>query len=299
MYQELIALMPTDRIIFNEPMHKHTTFKIGGPVDIMVMPQSADELRQILKICADKNIPFLVFGLGSNILVRDKGYKGLVIKLGNSLKQIKVSGNEIYCEAGVRLSQLARKAASSNLSGLEFAEGIPGSLGGAIVMNAGAYDGEMKNIVSYVKAMGPHGEIKDFDSTELEFSYRHSVFQTNGYIVLSAVLKLNYAKAEDIYNKMRQFARQRREKQPLEYPSAGSIFRRPPGFYVGPMIEQMGLKGFRIGGAEVSSKHAGFIINTGNATADDVLQLIKYIQDKAVQQYGVELQPEIVIIGEE
>jgi UDP-N-acetylmuramate dehydrogenase len=237
--------------------------------------------------------------LGSNILVRDKGFRGIAIKLGNNIKNIRISGEEIYCEAGIRLSELSRKAAGSGLSGLEFAEGIPGSLGGAIVMNAGAYDGEMKNVIVSVQAVGPHGQIKTFVSNEMEFSYRHSVFQTNGYIVVSAVMKLKYDKIEAIKNKMSQFASQRREKQPLEYPSAGSIFRRPEGFYVGPMIEKMGLKGYRIGGAEVSTKHAGFIINIGNATASDVLQLIKYIQDKAYQQFGVTLQPEIVIIGEE
>jgi UDP-N-acetylmuramate dehydrogenase len=299
MYNWLARIIPQNRIIFNEPMKKHTTFKIGGPVDVMVIPQSIEELQNIITACASKQMPYLVFGLGSNILVRDKGYRGIAIKLGNGLKNIRVSADEIYCEAGIRLSELSRKAADNGLSGLEFAEGIPGSLGGAIVMNAGAYDGEMKNIIFSVQAISPQGQIKNFNGNEMDFSYRHSIFQSNGFIVISSLMKLKYDNIEVIQNKMRRFARQRREKQPLEFPSAGSIFRRPEGFYVGPMIEKMGLKGYRIGGAEVSIKHAGFIINIGNATANDVLQLIKYIQDKAFQQFGVNLQPEIVIIGEE
>lgn len=299
MYDELAVILTPNRIIFNEPMKKHTTFKIGGPVDVMVMPQDIEELRQIISIIKKRKTPFLVLGLGSNILVKDKGFRGIAIKLGNNLKNIRISGEEIYCEAGMRLSELSKRAAGSGLSGLEFAEGIPGSLGGAIVMNAGAYNGEMKKYVVSVQAIAPDGKIKTFNNEEMDFSYRHSIFQTNGYIVVSALLKLKYNNIETIQNKMRQFARQRREKQPLEFPSAGSVFRRPEGFYVGTMIENMGLKGYRIGGAEVSTKHAGFIINIGDAAASDVLQLIKYIQDKAREQFGVNLQPEIVVIGEE
>ncbi|HEX3012396.1 MAG TPA: UDP-N-acetylmuramate dehydrogenase [Syntrophomonadaceae bacterium] len=299
MYNELNAILPQSIMKFNEPMKEHTTFKIGGPVDVMVMPKSIEELQTIITTCASKHFPYIVFGLGSNILVRDKGYRGIAIKLGNSLKTIQITDNQIYCEAGIRLSELSRKSADSGLSGLEFAEGIPGSLGGAIVMNAGAYDGEMKNVITSVQAISPQGEIRTFNSSELEFSYRHSIFQANGFIVVSALMKLKYDSINAIKNKMREFARQRREKQPLEFPSAGSIFRRPEGFYVGPMIEKMGLKGYRIGGAEVSAKHAGFIINIGDAAASDVIQLIKYIQEKALNQYGVNLQPEIVIIGDE
>jgi UDP-N-acetylmuramate dehydrogenase len=299
MYNWLAEIIPQNKIVFNEPMTKHTTFKIGGPVDVMVIPQTIEELKQVITCCASKQIPYIVFGLGSNILVRDKGYRGLAIKIGNGLKDIRVSADEIYCEAGIRLSELSRKAADNGLSGLEFAEGIPGSLGGAIVMNAGAYDGEMKNIIFSVQALSPDGQIKTFINNEMDFSYRHSIFQSNGFIVVSSLIKLKYDNIGIIKNKMRQFARQRREKQPLEFPSAGSIFRRPEGFYVGPMIEKMGLKGFRIGGAEVSTKHAGFIINIGNATANDVLQLIMYIQNEAFQQFGINLQTEIVIIGEE
>jgi UDP-N-acetylmuramate dehydrogenase len=299
MYNELNAILPQSIMKFNEPLKEHTTFKIGGPVDVMIMPKNIEELQTIITTCASKHFPYIVLGLGSNILVRDKGYRGIAIKLGNSLKTIQITDNQIYCEAGIRLSELSRKSADSGLSGLEFAEGIPGSLGGAIVMNAGAYDGEMKNVITSVQAISPQGEIRTFNSSELEFSYRHSIFQANGFIVVSALMKLKYDNIDVIKNKMREFARQRREKQPLEFPSAGSIFRRPEGFYVGPMIEKMGLKGYRIGGAEVSAKHAGFIINIGDAAASDVIQLIKYIQEKALHQYGVNLQPEIVIIGEE
>lgn len=299
MYSKLNMVVPPERIIFNEPMKKHTTFKIGGPVDVLVIPESIEELQQIIAACTKSQLPYLVFGLGSNILVREKGFKGVAIKLGNGLRSIQISGEYITAEAGIRLSELSKKAAQNGLSGLEFAEGIPGSLGGAVVMNAGAYNGEMKDILASVQAIDPHGKIKSFAKDEMEFSYRKSVFQHNGYIVVSAVLHLSKDDQTAIYQRMTEFAHQRREKQPLEYPSAGSTFRRPEGFYVGPMIEQMGLKGFKIGGAQVSTKHAGFIINTGDATANDVLQLIKYIQDKAQQQFGVDLRPEIVIIGED
>jgi len=298
MYSGLLDLIPADKIRFNEPMKLHTTFKIGGPVDVMVMPGSITEIQAVVSYCSKEGIDFFVFGLGSNLLVRDKGIRAVAIKLGNNLKNISITETDIYCEAGVRLSQLSKMAASNGMSGLEFAEGIPGSLGGAVVMNAGAYDGEMKNVLIKASAIDSNGHLKDFYPEDMNMGYRKSIFQDNGYIVVSALLKLKPGNKENIQKKMREFSRKRRQKQPIEFPSAGSTFKRPEGFYVGPMVEQMGLKGFRIGGAEVSAKHAGFIINAGNATANDVLELIKHVQVKARENFGVNLHPEIKVIGE-
>lgn len=299
MYSRLLSIFDDQHIRLNEPMKNHTTFKIGGPADVMILPGSVEELQQALGVCTEDNLGFFIMGQGSNLLVKDGGYRGVVIKIGAYLKNYKLENNEIYAEAGVRLSELARSAAACSLSGLEFAEGIPGSLGGAVVMNAGAYDGEMKNVVESVLAITPDGKLQTFFSHDLKMSYRYSVFQENGCIVVSAILRLFPTNQDVIRATMKKFARRRRERQPLEYPSAGSVFRRPEGIYVGPLIEKMGLKGFRIGNAEVSAKHAGFIVNKGNATAADVLEIIKVIQTKAARDYGVHLEPELVIIGEE
>jgi len=299
MYAVFYDILPRDRVRLNESMKEHTTFKIGGPVAVMVMPRDSSDIKAVISICKKNSLPFFVFGLGSNLLVRDKGFRGIAIKLGNNLNKVSVLGTEIHAEAGVRLSELSRRAAACGLSGLEFAEGIPGSLGGAVVMNAGAYNGEMKKVLTKATAVDCEGKIKDFYPEDMKMGYRDSIFQDSSYIVVSAVLQLKKGNKEEIQAKMRDFARRRREKQPLDLPSAGSTFKRPDGFYVGPLLEQMGLKGFKIGGAEVSKKHAGFIVNTGNATASDVLELINLIQEKAREQFGVVLQPELKIIGEE
>jgi UDP-N-acetylmuramate dehydrogenase len=299
MYDELREQLPEDIFLLNEPMKNHTTFKIGGPVDLMVNPRQVEEIQTVLGYCSKYRIPFLVLGVGSNLLVRDKGIRGIVIELGHHFKAMRIEGDQIWAQAGIRLSELAKKAAAHALCGLEFAEGIPGSLGGAVVMNAGAYDGEMKDVIIEVEAINPAGEIQVYTADELGFAYRKSNFQDEPYTVLSARMQLSYGMQDDIYNKMQHFARSRREKQPLEYASAGSTFKRPPGFFVGPMVEELALKGFSIGGAQVSSKHAGFIINTGDATAADVLALIHKIQTEAKAKFGVDLHPEIRIVGEE
>ncbi|PKM75962.1 MAG: UDP-N-acetylenolpyruvoylglucosamine reductase [Firmicutes bacterium HGW-Firmicutes-15] len=298
MYSGLVNLISPEIIKVNEPMKDHTTFKIGGPVDVLVLPRNIDEIKLVLACCRENKFPLLVFGQGSNILVRDKGIRGIAIKLGNNLKDIRIDGEEIYAQAGVRLSELARKAAAYSLSGLEFAEGIPGSLGGAVVMNAGAYDGEMMNVVLEVETIKQSGESRIFPRDDIGFNYRTSKFQHSDFIIVGAKMRLTQGDSEEIKAKMREYAHNRKEKQPLEYPSAGSVFKRPPGFYVGPMVEQLGLKGLRIGGAEVSTKHAGFIINRGNAKADDVLELINRIQKAAQEKFAVNLQPEIRVVGE-
>ena len=299
MYSEILNYLPADRLLYNEEMKNHTTFKIGGPVDIMVLPQDEEDVATVVSFCRQRDIPLFIFGVGSNILVRDGGIRGVAMKLGENLDEVEVNGEEIQAQAGVKISALARIAAFHSLSGLEFAEGIPGSLGGALVMNAGAYDGEMQAAVIEARAISPDGNIKTFLKEEMQFRYRHSVFQSNDYIIVSARLKLATADHEEIEERMLEFARRREEKQPLDKPSAGSTFRRPPGFYVGPMLEELGLKGYQIGGAQVSSKHAGFIVNNGNATAQDVLYLIAHIQQKARERFGVDLQPEIRVVGKD
>lgn len=299
MYNGLIELLGEDKVRANEPMEKHTTFKIGGPADVMVLPGTIADIKTTVAYCKQNKYPLFIFGLGSNLIVRDRGIRGVVLKIGNNLKDISVSGHEIYAQAGIRLSELARKAADHSLSGLEFAEGIPGSLGGAVVMNAGAYGGEMKDVVVETETISCSGSEKVFPRATMDFSYRHSIFQQNDYIIIAVKMKLKYGARPDILSNMQEYAHSRREKQPLEYPSAGSVFRRPDGFYVGPMVEKMGLKGYSIGGAQVSRKHAGFIINTGHATASEVLELIEYIQKAAREQFGVDLQTEIRVVGEQ
>jgi UDP-N-acetylmuramate dehydrogenase len=299
MYSEILNYLPSDRLLFKEEMKNHTTFKIGGPVDIMVLPQDEEDVATVVSFCRQRDIPLFIFGVGSNLLVRDRGIRGVAMKLGENLDEVEVNGDQIQAQAGVKISALARIAAFHSLSGLEFAEGIPGSLGGALVMNAGAYDGEMQGIVTATRAIGPDGSIKTFKNEEMQFGYRRSIFQSNGYIIISATLKLANGNRKEIEQRMLEFAHRREEKQPLDKPSAGSTFRRPPGFYVGPMLEELGLKGYQIGDAQVSSKHAGFIVNNGNATARNVLDLIAYIQQKAKERFGVDLQPEIRVVGED
>ncbi|HHW60943.1 MAG TPA: UDP-N-acetylmuramate dehydrogenase [Syntrophomonadaceae bacterium] len=299
MYSALLSELPPDIILKDEEMKRHTTFRIGGPADIMIMPQTIEDIQKAVEICCQNEIPYYIIGQGSNLLVMDKGIRGVVIKLGKNFKKVDINQNMIQAEAGIRLSELSKLAARHSLSGLEFAEGIPGSLGGAVTMNAGAYNGEIKNVVFSVEALSEKGEILHFNSDECKFSYRHSIFQENGCTVLRCQLQLTPGKQDEIRQTMREFARRRKERQPIEYPSAGSVFKRPDGLYVGPMIEKMGLKGYRIGGAEISAKHAGFIVNRGNATARDVLDLITHIQNTARERFNVELQPEIRIIGEQ
>lgn len=298
MFDELCRLLPDEILFLNESMQNHTTFKIGGPADLLICPRTIEEIKVILQYCANNPVPCFVLGMGSNLLVLDKGIRGIVIKFSDNFNACQVDGEEIRAQAGIRLSALAKTAARHSLTGLEFAEGIPGSLGGAVLMNAGAYGGEMKDIITEVEAIDRDGKIQIFTADELDFHYRHSIFQENDFTVLTARMQLHKGSQEEIYAKMQEHARSRREKQPLEHPSAGSTFKRPEGYYVGPMVEELNFKGFRIGGAEVSEKHAGFIINKGDATAADVLQLIQKIQYEAKNKFGVDLQPEIRIVGE-
>lgn len=287
-----------EQVSYNEPMSKHTTFRIGGPADLWIEPATVDEIGRIIRLAASFALPVTILGNGSNVLVRDKGIRGLVIKLGARLAEIRYDGNVLYAGAGALLSRVARYAAAQNLTGMEFAAGIPGSVGGATFMNAGAYGGEMANVVTAVTAVTADGRIVRFCGEELAFRYRHSIFQENGSIICGVELKLPSGDTKEIQERMGDLALRRRCKQPVEMPSAGSTFKRPTGYYAGTLIDQAGLKGLRVGGAQVSEKHAGFIVNTGEATAEDVLNLIAEVQRRVKEQSGVMLYPEVKVIGE-
>ncbi|MDD3894477.1 MAG: UDP-N-acetylmuramate dehydrogenase [Syntrophomonadaceae bacterium] len=299
MYTGLLRILPAEIVKFNEQMKYHTTFQIGGPADIMIFPQNIAQVADTVKWCHLNGIPLFIFGLGSNLLVREKGIRGVAVKIASGLNKVTADSNEIYAEAGISMADLSLIAADNSLSGLEFAEGIPGSLGGAVVMNAGAYDGEMQDIVSEVITIDTDGNQLSLSNEDMQFAYRRTILQNSSYIVIAVRLKLTPGDREAIKQRMADLRQQRQKKQPLEMPSAGSTFRRPTGFYVGPMLEQLGLKGFSIGGAQVSEKHAGFIVNKGDATADDVFELITYIQAQVREKFNVELQTEILVVGEE
>lgn len=278
--------------LVNEPMKKHTSFKIGGPADLFVTPASEEILQRVTKLCREREVPLFVMGSGSNLLVSDDGVRGVVVHTGG-LSDLSVSGCEIICGAGVRLSQLCSAAAEQALSGLEFAWGIPGSCGGAAFMNAGAYDGEMKDVVLECRHVSPDGETGSLSGDALGYGYRHSAYIENGCIITSARMQLTLGDQGMIRRKMDDLLARRKEKQPLEMPSAGSVFKRPPDHFAGTLIEQCGLKGLTIGGAMVSEKHAGFIVNTGDATSSDVRRLIERIKNDVFLRTGVELQCEI------
>lgn len=297
--QDIFAGCTQRPLLLAEPMTKHTSFHIGGPAELMAQPQSEAELQSLLLKAAEAAVPVTLVGNGSNLLVRDKGIRGLVIKLGSMLRDIKVSGNVLTFGSGVSLAQASKKAAELGLSGMEFAVGIPGSIGGAVYMNAGAYDGEMSKVVKSVRVMDAAGEVSELSAAELDFGYRHSALQGSGKIVTSVTVELAVGDKQAIAEKMADFSNRRITKQPLELPSAGSMFKRPPGYFAGTLIDQTGLKGYTVGGAQVSTKHAGFVVNIGGATAADVLQLISDVQAKVFAAHGVHLEPEVLVLGEE
>lgn len=296
--QDIFAGCTQRPLLPAEPMTKHTSFHIGGPAELMAQPQSEAELQSLLLKAAEAAVPVTLVGNGSNLLVRDKGIRGLVIKLGSMLRDIKVSGNVLNFGSGVSLAQASKKAAELGLSGMEFAVGIPGSIGGAVYMNAGAYDGEMSKVVKSVRVMDAAGEVSELSAGELDFGYRHSALQGSSKIVTSVTVELVAGDKQAIAEKMADFSNRRITKQPLELPSAGSMFKRPPGYFAGTLIDQTGLKGYTVGGAQVSTKHAGFVVNIGGATAADVLQLISDVQAKVFAAHGVHLEPEVLVLGE-
>ena len=286
------------KIRYNEPMKKHTTLKVGGNSDVLVWPENIHDVTSVLKFAKENDIPVTVIGNGSKLLVKDGGIRGIVIKFGSKFSSVEINGEYITVFAGMTLPRLALLAKDNSLSGLEFASGIPGNVGGAVYMNAGAYGSEMANVVEQVTYLDDQFNIQTKSNEECKFSYRNSIFRTNSNVILSTKLKLSNADKTEIEIKMKQNQESRREKQPLEYPNAGSTLKRPEGYFVGKLIDDLGLKGYSIGGAQISTKHSGFIVNKGNATAKDVLDLIEYIKQKVFEANNIKLEEEIIILGE-
>ena len=288
--------MPELVIRTEEPMSKHTTFRIGGAAEVFAAPD-ARELPQLLAMAKGADVPVTVIGNGSNLLVGDRGIAGLVIEIGERMSEVRIEGTILVAGAGALLSKAAQTAAAAGLGGLEFAAGIPGSVGGAVVMNAGAYGGEMKDVLQSVKVLTEEGELLILTTEELELGYRHSCVPERKYIVVEATMELSAKPEEEIRACMAELRAKRIEKQPLEYPSAGSTFKRPEGYFAGKLIMDAGLRGYTVGGAQVSEKHCGFVINKGDATAADVRQLMQDVHDRVKEQFDVELEPEVKLIG--
>ena len=291
-------LLGKDRVLVDEPMKRHTTFRIGGPADFFLLPSTVDEVRGILEICREEELPYFILGNGSNLLVSDKGYRGVIIQLYRNFSNISVEGNEICASSGALLSQIAAAARNASLTGFEFAGGIPGTLGGAVFMNAGAYGGELKDVLKEAVVMTEQGEILTLPVEKLDMGYRTSRIKKAGYLVLEARLVLEQGDMDKIRDTTKDLTEQRVSKQPLEYPSAGSTFKRPEGYFAGKLIMDAGLRGYQVGDAQVSEKHCGFVINKGNATAADVLTLIENVREKVQEQFGVTLEPEVKFLGE-
>ena len=291
-------LLGEERVFTGEAMSRHTTFKIGGPADYFLMPDKGTDVGRIVKICKESAIPYFILGNGSNLLVGDGGYRGAVIQIYKNMSAVTVEGTEITVQAGALLSSVAAAAKNAALTGFEFAGGIPGTMGGAVVMNAGAYGGEMKDVLTEVTVMDEEGEIVTLPADKLELRYRTSIIKTAGYIVLEAKLQLKEGNPEVIRETMKDLTIRRTTKQPLEYPSAGSTFKRPEGYFAGKLIMDSGLAGYQVGGAQVSEKHCGFVINAGGATARDVRTLMDNVRDIVYKKYGVTLEPEVKFLGD-
>lgn len=294
---ELENIMAGSRIFMEEPMKKHTTFRVGGPADVLVQPDET-ALAAVLGLCRQYHVSYSFIGNGSNLLVGDKGIRGVVIEMTEPMGNIEVHGTRITAQAGAMLSKIANTAASNGLGGMEFAAGIPGSVGGAVVMNAGAYGGEMKDIIERVYVLDENGAQLELDRDALDLGYRHSCIPEKKYIVTKVVLELVPRDEAEIRSEMKELNEKRAEKQPLQYPSAGSTFKRPEGYFAGKLIMDAGLRGYQVGGAQVSEKHCGFVINKGDATAADICQLMRDVSDKVQAQFGVVLEPEVKMIGE-
>lgn len=297
-YELLCGCAGGENVRRQEPMSLHTTFRIGGPADLFVTPGSIQAVADSIRICKETQTPYAVIGNGSNLLVSDTGYRGVIIQIGRNLNQVSVNGEEIRAQAGAMLSVIAKTALSESLTGFEFASGIPGTLGGAAAMNAGAYGGEMKDVLTEVTVLTREGEIRTVPAEKLEMGYRTSLAAKNGWIILEAVLKFQKGDAEAIRGRMEELKMQRVTKQPLDLPSAGSTFKRPEGYFAGKLIMDAGLRGFTVGGAQISEKHCGFVVNKGGATAEDVRNLICAVQKKVQEDAGVKLEPEVKFIGE-
>ena len=297
-YEALVKVLDEDQIKPEEPMKNHVTFRVGGPADFFVTPKNYEELSGVVKCCAKYEMSCYIMGNGSNLLVSDQGYRGVVIQLFRQLNDIQCEGNVIRAQAGALLSAVANRALEEKLTGFEFAAGIPGTLGGACVMNAGAYGGEMKDVLKSVTVLTREGERITLQKNELELGYRTSIIAKKDYIVLEAEIELEVGDAEEIKAVMDDLKERRTTKQPLEYPSAGSTFKRPEGYFAGKLIQESGLQGFQVGGAQVSEKHCGFVINKDQATAADIAELIRQVQDRVEEKFGVRLETEVKRLGE-
>ncbi|MBO5081911.1 MAG: UDP-N-acetylmuramate dehydrogenase [Lachnospiraceae bacterium] len=298
-YKQLSELLPLAEILYDEPMSKHTTFRVGGAADVFVRIASEEQLKVLIPELVKSEIPYYVIGKGSNLLVGDKGFRGVVIQLDEAFEKIKVNNNIVTACAGASMAKIAKTALQNSLTGFEFAAGIPGCVGGGVIMNAGAYGGEMKDVVSKVRVLCKDGNIKEYTNEAMSFGYRFSALKNKPeYIVLEVEIILEPGNEEEILAKMQDLAKRRKDKQPLEYPSAGSTFKRPEGYFAGKLIGDAGLSGYSVGDAEVSEKHNGFVINRGNATAADVRTLIETIQCKVYEQFGVNLEREVIYLGE-
>lgn len=297
-YDKLEEIVGKDKIKYNEKMSKYTTMKVGGPCDCIVFPDEISKIKEIIEVCKNENITFYVIGNGSNLLVKDEGIHGVVIKLGHRFSKIELDGEYILAYAGATMPALSQLAKKNSLKGLEFACGIPGTIGGGVKMNAGAYGSQISDILYEVTYMDEKEEIKTIKNKECSFGYRKSIFTINpNYVILSAKFKLEKGNIDEIENKMKENSLARKTKQPLEYPNFGSVFKRPEGYFVGKLVDDAGLRGYKIGGAQVSTKHTGFIVNVDNATCKDVLDLIGYVQTTVYNKFNVKLTPEVIIIG--
>ena len=296
--RELSEIEGEPEVLLDEPMSRHTTFRIGGPADVFVSPKDEKQTAEVLKAVRRSGLPFFVLGNGSNLLVSDSGFRGVVVRIYRNMSDINVNGEEICAGAGALLSAIAAAARSAELTGFEFASGIPGTLGGAVVMNAGAYGGEMKDVLTCARVLTPQGEIKTLTLPELKLGYRTSIVKEEDLVVLSAGMKFEKGDPAAIRDKMQDLQQRRVSKQPLEFPSAGSTFKRPEGYFAGKLIEDAGLRGFAVGGAKVSDKHCGFVINADHATADDVIRLIRQVSDRVYESSGVRLEPEVRFLGD-
>ena len=297
-FKELCSITGEKNVLVGEPMSRHTTFRIGGPADYFVTPESAEHIRGLTELCRGNDVPYYIVGNGSNLLVGDKGYRGVIIQVYKNMNKIETDGERVRAQAGALLSRIAASALEAPLSGLEFASGIPGPLGGPHRMNAGAYGGEMKQVVECATVLTPPGEVLEIPVSDLGMSYRTSVIAKNDYVVLEAVLRLKKGNKEEIRALMDDLKVRRVTKQPLEYGSAGSTFKRPEGYFAGKLIQDSGLRGFRVGQAQVSEKHCGFVINRGGATAAQVTELMEQVRARVKERFGVELEPEVKRIGE-
>lgn len=295
--KKLLSILKVEQVKKDEPMKIHTTFRVGGPVSYFVTPETEEEIAKVIEVCTQENVPYYIVGNGSNLLVSDQGYEGVIIQIYKQMNQVEITENEIHAQAGALLSMIANRAMEAELTGFEFAAGIPGTLGGACVMNAGAYGGEMKDVLETVNVLTRDGDVKTLTKDELELGYRTSVIAKKDYIVLSAVIRLENGKKEEIKAVMDDLKEKRITKQPLEYPSAGSTFKRPEGYFAGKLIQDAGLRGFQVGGAQVSEKHCGFVVNKDQATAADVMNLMNQVSDKVYEMSGVRLEPEVKRLG--